>query len=224
MIVAVDESGGYAKGRKIPWSFKADWKHFKTVTSGTVCIMGRGTYEDIAERRKKRSPNFRVLLPGRKSYVISRTITEAQGAEGVCTSVHNVLDRIDDSRNVYLLGGRRIWVTYLDRFKQIWMTIVPGEHGTTKKFPIEFLENYEIVEGRKEIEGDQELIFIKYVRKVKYYTIRTAHKGVAKHFAESNRLITKDKMGITFIDPWKGELKEMKRIGQLSVRQGLAVE
>jgi dihydrofolate reductase len=80
IIVAVDHAGGYANGREIPWSHEADWKHFKSVTKGNVCVMGRRTYEDITERRKKRSPNFRVLLPQRESFVISRTLEDAQGA------------------------------------------------------------------------------------------------------------------------------------------------
>ena len=98
IIVAVDSTGGYAKGREIPWSFKADWNHFKKVTNKTICVMGRGTYQDIADRRKKNTPNFRVLLPNRESYVVSRTLTNSPGPKQVqgATVIHG----IDNIRNI----------------------------------------------------------------------------------------------------------------------------
>lgn len=227
MIVAVDHTGGYANGVTIPWSFKADWKHFKKVTDGSVCIMGRKTYDDIAKTRHEKKPNFRVLLPGRTSYVISKTITEAQGAE-VFPSVSAVLNILpNDDREVYLLGGSRMWIQYLDRAKQIWMTIVPGKYKTNKKFPVEFMKDYEIVEGYKEETDQGELMFVRYVRKVVYYMAQILDPGVQKHLVEHfrERLIKTDGQIITFINPQKGEINYVKRLGiVVTKRQGLAIE
>ncbi|KKL90590.1 hypothetical protein LCGC14_1903140 [marine sediment metagenome] len=225
MIVAVDHTGGYANGVTIPWSFEADLKHFKKVTAGNACIMGRKTYDDIANKRREQKPNFRVLLPYRTSYVISKSITEAQGAE-VFPNVSAVLETLpNNNQEIYLLGGSRMWIQYLNRAKQIWMTIVPGKYKTNKKFPIEFMKDYEIVEGHKEETDQGELMFVRYVRKVTYYTIQvldpTARKHLVEHFKE--RLIKTDSQGITFVEPQKGELKYVKRFG-ITKRQGLAIE
>ena len=231
MVVAVDRMGGYANGREIPWSFKADWKHFKKVTNGNICIMGRGTYDDIAERRKEKHPNFKVVLPGRDSYVISETRSKVQGAT-VFPSVGQCIASLPiDDREIYILGGRRLWVQYLPKAKQIWMTIVPGKYKTNKKFPIELLTDYEIVEGYKEPVGDDELMFVKYVRKVDYYSAQIPRGDLAKALANqlklSNRLIKVEPQisKVTFIDPSEGELNFVKQHGGvITIRKGLAIE
>lgn len=170
LIVAVDKERGYAKGREIPWSFEADWKHFKKQTKNSVCIMGRKTYEDIAERRRKRTPNFRVLLPERESFVISRTLTNSPGPNQVqgATVVHDAYDvirRFDDDRRVFLLGGFRIWTQYWHSVNRIWMTIVPGKYETDKKFPVEWIDHhFQIVDGWKEETEQGEILFVEYKR------------------------------------------------------------
>lgn len=173
MIVAVDEGGGFARGREIPWNHAEDWKHFKEKTAGSICIMGRGTYEDIAERRTKRSPNFDVLLPDRQSYVISSTLagTVPQGASGAFASTRQVLDTIklpqSDPREIYILGGGRLYTQHITSVRQIWMTIVPGYHDCDKYFPVSSLtKNFTIVEGRQTDDG---LKFVRYVRTSKWW-------------------------------------------------------
>jgi dihydrofolate reductase len=170
IIVAVDSGGGYANGREIPWSFAADWKHFKHQTKNSVCIMGRKTYEDIAERRRQRTPNFRVLLPERESYVISSTLTNCPGPNQVqgATVVHDVYDvarRYDANKRIFLLGGFRIWTQYWHSVNHIWMTIVPGKYETDKKFPVEWIDHhFQIVDGRKEETEQGEILFVEYKR------------------------------------------------------------
>ena len=173
IIVAVDRTGGYAKGREIPWSFQADWNHFKKVTTNNVCVMGRGTYEDIAERRRKRTPNFRVLLPKRNSFVVSRTLTNAPGPKQVqgATVIHNLEDiRADKVSNpnsdIFLLGGFHLWVQHWNRVDKIYMTIVPGKYDTTKTFPIDWIDqDFHIVDGRKEETDQGEIMFVEYWRR-----------------------------------------------------------
>jgi dihydrofolate reductase len=162
IIVAVDQSGGYANGREIPWSFEADWHHFKKQTNNSVCIMGRGTYEDIAERRRKRTPNFRVLLPNRESYVVSRTLEQPQGAT-VLRDVYNVAHK--DNQRIFLLGGFRLWTQYWHSVNRIWMTIVPGQYETDKKFPVHWIDShFQIIDGHKEETEQGELMFVEYKR------------------------------------------------------------
>ncbi len=229
VIVAVDETGGYANSHGIPWSFKADWKHFKDVTNGNICVMGRKTYQDIVNRRKKKSPNFSVLLPGRESYMISTTRDEAQGVEFATENIHEIQRKLpDDNREIYILGGSRLWTQYWHTIRQIWMTIVPGEYETTKKFPVDWLTDFEIVEGRKEDTEQGELTFVRYARKVRYYIIqilRPQHRDkLTKHFEETGRLIKNDPYNskITVVNPSDDEISEIKRVGGLmTIEKGL---
>jgi dihydrofolate reductase len=134
--------------------------------------MGRGTYEDIAKRRRKNKPNFRVLLPKRKSYVLSRTRSgEIQGAVAV-TSVEQAMDHYqkhnDDftTQTFFLLGGFHVWIQYWNYVDTIHMTIVPGKYDTNKKFPIQFIDKeFDIVDGRKEETEQGEIMFVEYKRK-----------------------------------------------------------
>lgn len=172
IILAVDSTGGYAQRGTIPWSFPADWKHFKSKTNNNVCVMGRGTYNDIAARRRKKTPNFRVLLPTRESFVVSSKLTNSPGdnqVQGalVVNSVDEVIHKIpkNDNRKIFLLGGFHLWTQYWWDVSEIYMTIVPGKYDTNKKFPVHWLEKeFNIVEGTKEETKHGEFIFIKYNR------------------------------------------------------------
>jgi len=162
--------------------------------------------------------------------MISTTRDEAQGVVNASSSIHEIQRTLpNDNREIFVLGGRRLWVQYWYTFRQIWMTIVPGEYETTKKFPVEWLDkDYEIVEGYKEDTEEGELTFIRYVRKVKYYTIQILRpqlrKQFAKHFEATGRLIKKDAYNskITIINPNDHEISEIKRIGGLiTTKKGL---
>lgn len=173
IIVAVDSTGGYAQRGTIPWSFPADWNHFKNTTNGNICVMGRVTYADIANRRRKKTPKFKVLLPKRDSFVISSKLTNSPGDNQVqgATVVKNLDEVIqhhkpkNDNRKIFLLGGFHIWTEYWWDVTEIHMTIVPGKYKTNKKFPVHWLEKeFNIVEGNKEETKQGEIIFIKYNR------------------------------------------------------------
>ena len=132
--------------------------------------MGRGTYEDIAERRRKRTPKFRRLLPKRESFVISHTLTNSPGPKQVqgATVIHTVDDvaRRYKNRDIFLLGGFRVWVQYWASVDKIYMTIVPGKYDTNKKFPVHWIDKeFNIVGGEKEETEQGEIMFVEYWRK-----------------------------------------------------------
>ena len=72
IIVAVDSKNGIGKKGNLPWSFSADMKRFKEITSTTkdkskqnAVVMGRKTWNSIPEK-------FRPL-PGRLNLVLTRS-------------------------------------------------------------------------------------------------------------------------------------------------------
>lgn len=168
IIVAVDEDGGFGKGGKIPWHYKEDFDHFKEVTKDSVCIMGRKTYEDmlamVKERRKKNNRKGKIdkILPGRDSYVVtSNADYKSEGATTV-TSIRAALEQIksDDKREVFILGGRRMFVEALAWANKVYLTLVKGRYECDVFFPVNALEKFKITEGKE----TDDLYFVTYTR------------------------------------------------------------
>jgi dihydrofolate reductase len=169
MIVAVDETGGFAKDGKIPWNYKEDWDHFKKVTKNAICIMGRKTYEDILSR-KKNPDNVKKLLAGRSCYVITSNTNEDdfKGVEGIAPSVRQIIDHIpsDNTQNIFILGGEKLFIQEIVWVNRIYVTVVPGEYQCDRKFPVDYIQKKFIIsEGEKKEVDNGELYFVKYDRK-----------------------------------------------------------
>jgi len=159
IIVAVDSAGGFGKNGKIPWNVPEDMKHFRERTKGSVCIMGRRTYDDMlemwkerqAKRKNAKATEPKEILPGRESFVVtSNPNLECPGATAV-QSMTQAIQKCpaDDQRPIFILGGYRMWIEALSRNPVIYMTIIKGDHyECTKKFPVHILnKHYNIVDG-----------------------------------------------------------------------------
>jgi dihydrofolate reductase len=165
MIVAVDEQGGFAKDGEIPWNYKEDWEHFKTTTKDAICIMGRKTYEDILDRKPKKSKS-KTLLVGRTSYIVTSNTNQDDfaGVEGIAPSVRQILDKLDsdDDRNIFVLGGEKLYIQHIVWASRVYVTVVPGIYNCTRFFPVDYLHKNFLIAGGEE---KGELKFITYHRK-----------------------------------------------------------
>jgi dihydrofolate reductase len=169
LIVAVDAAGGFGKDGKIPWHFPEDLKHFQETTKGGICIMGRRTYSDMFEmiQSKRGSPQEQIdepILKDRESFVVtSNEDFEVHGATSV-RSIHQAINTLakDDDREVFVIGGERMYIEALAFTKTIYMTIVKGEpYGCDRFFPIRVLnKSFKIVDGSQ----TDDLYFVKYKR------------------------------------------------------------
>lgn len=173
IIVAVDTAGGFGKGGKIPWHFPEDFKHFKEVTKDSVCIMGRRTYNDmlemIIERRVKKGEKkedivIDSILPNRECFVLSRSLTDAQGAT-VFPSLRAATQSLkaDDKREVFILGGEKLFIEALPCVNKIYMTIIKDkEYGCDRFFPVDVVDKqFKITNG----EQTDNLYFVDYMRR-----------------------------------------------------------
>ena len=109
VIVAHDLNRGIGIDNKIPWHLPVDMAYFKkTTTTATkgkqnAVIMGRKTWESIPEK-------FRPL-PGRINIVLSKSVTEIDGAL-VAHSFDNALQQCeqdDGIDQVFVIGGSQIY-------------------------------------------------------------------------------------------------------------------
>lgn len=168
IIVAVDEHGGFGKEGKIPWHFRDDFKHFQQITEKASCIMGRRTYEDMFEMRISRKKNkdtnlvkFEEILPGRESFVISSKMKDASGAQ-VVPRLRTAVE-LSTRKNIFILGGERLFSEALVWTQKIYMTIVKGDYKCDRFFPIDYVQRHFKIQTATE--HDKNLLFITYVRK-----------------------------------------------------------
>ena len=68
LIVARAQNGVIGRDGKLPWHLPADLKRFKTLTMGSVMVMGRKTFESLPG-----------LLSGRRHVVLTRDSELAGG-------------------------------------------------------------------------------------------------------------------------------------------------
>ena len=55
LIWAQDENGGIGKNGKLTWHISEDLQNFKKITSGFPIIMGRKTWESLAQALAKKT-------------------------------------------------------------------------------------------------------------------------------------------------------------------------
>lgn len=92
---------------EMPWHIPEDFKHFKSVTMGKPCIMGRKTFESILASLGK-------PLPGRVNIVISRSNFQHSGA----LTVQNMAEALEqaskiDTNEICIVGGGQIYAQAL---------------------------------------------------------------------------------------------------------------
>ena len=152
IVVAVDEVGGFAKDGEIPWHVPEDMARFKQITSGGVCVMGRGTYNNmtsIPDPQVEQSENALVapILPNRDSFVITSDVTKLTPGATTAPSLSYVLNQLyenDDTRPVFVLGGYRLFVEALGYDDVLVnMAIIKGEpKDCDQLFPVEVLNKF----------------------------------------------------------------------------------
>ena len=112
LIVARARNGVIGRGGTLPWHIPADLKRFKTLTMGSVMVMGRRTFESLPG-----------LLPGRRHIVITRDREwSAPGAE----VAHSLAGSIElaGSERISVIGGAEIFALFLPHADRIELTEV----------------------------------------------------------------------------------------------------
>ncbi|WP_088313871.1 dihydrofolate reductase [Kineosporia sp. R_H_3] len=101
LVWAQSTNGVIGVGGTLPWHLPEDLKHFSRLTTGSVVVMGRRTWESLP-------PRFRPL-PGRTNVVLTRSPGyDAPGAE-VVGSVAEALARHPDP---WVIGGAEVYAAF----------------------------------------------------------------------------------------------------------------
>ena len=112
LIVARATNGVIGRDGTLPWHISADLKRFKRLTSGTVMIMGRRTFDSLPG-----------LLPGRRHIVLTRDAKwQAEGAE-IVRSADEAMSLAGDEP-VSVIGGAEIFALFMPLATRIELTEV----------------------------------------------------------------------------------------------------
>jgi dihydrofolate reductase len=108
LIVAAAANNVIGRNNAMPWHIPEDFKHFKTVTMGKPCIMGRKTFESILASLGK-------PLPGRVNIIVSRTNYQHAGAL-TCKDLEEAVAQAakTDTDEICIIGGAQIYAQALE--------------------------------------------------------------------------------------------------------------
>jgi dihydrofolate reductase len=119
LVVAMADNGVIGVDGRIPWRIPDDMRHFKTLTLGKPCIMGRKTWESLPKKP----------LPGRTNIVVTRDRSFEAGGAVILHSLDDALRRAagENPAETIIIGGAEIYNAVLPRAHRIHLTEVHGE-------------------------------------------------------------------------------------------------
>ncbi|MDR0876436.1 MAG: dihydrofolate reductase [Treponema sp.] len=126
IIAAMSGNGAIGKDNALPWSIKEDIIHFKKLTSGFPCIMGRKTWESLP----------RKPLPGRLKIIISSTL-KIDAAENVkvCSTLDEGIALCGNAEKIFICGGAMVYNEAVKIADKIELTLVHKTYDGDAFFP-----------------------------------------------------------------------------------------
>lgn len=110
-IAAMSENRVIGNQGKIPWHLPLDFKWFKYKTMGANLVMGRKTYESIGKP-----------LPGRKTWVLSRTLKSTEDYQ-VISSSDELSEKVPQGDEVFwICGGAIVYNEWLHECPYLYLT------------------------------------------------------------------------------------------------------
>ncbi|WP_432480954.1 dihydrofolate reductase [Moraxella sp. ZY200743] len=126
-VVAFDQKQCIGKDNQLAWHIPEDLKHFKSLTTGGVVIMGRKTYESIGKP-----------LPNRTNWVVTKD--KAWTAQGVKVA-HSLECALELASNdcqdgkLFIIGGGEIYRQSIDIADVLEITRVDLDIGGDAFYP-----------------------------------------------------------------------------------------
>lgn len=151
-VVAMDERGGIGHRGGLPWHLPADLAHFKRLTVGKPCVMGRGVWDSLGRRP----------LPGRPNIVLSRTLQAATGAAVARTPEEALREAAKHGDEVAIIGGAQVYELFAEELTAIELTRVHGvfDADTFWKIP----DGFEVVEEVFRPADEKNLVDMSFLR------------------------------------------------------------
>ena len=125
LVVAMADNGVIGKNGALPWHIPEDMRHFKALTVGKPCIMGRKTWDSLP----------RKPLPERENIVVARDHAFRVEGAVVAHTVEEAFAHAEGAAEICVIGGAEIYKAALPRATRIDLTEVhrafDGDAGKT---------------------------------------------------------------------------------------------
>jgi dihydrofolate reductase len=125
IIAAMAENRLIGRDNRLPWAVREDLLHFKELTTGFPCLMGRKTWESLPRRP----------LPGRVNIIISASMKAAPGGARVFSSLPEAIDFCAAYPKVFICGGASIYREALPYANKMELTVIRGDYRGDAFFP-----------------------------------------------------------------------------------------
>lgn len=119
LIAAVAENGCIGINNQLPWYLPEDLKYFRRLTTGSVVIMGRKTYESIGKPLPNRTNIVISHNPGYQAEGV-KTVTNLDDAIALATQI----SEINGNEDVFVIGGAQIYALALPQAGRLYLTEV----------------------------------------------------------------------------------------------------
>ncbi|MDR0487377.1 MAG: dihydrofolate reductase [Treponema sp.] len=130
IIAAMSENRVIGKNNSMPWSLKEDMAHFRELTKGFPCVMGRKTWDSLPKKP----------LPGRLNIVISRNLSaylpndNAQGIK-IFPSLSEAIEHCAGYEKIFIIGGETVYRQALALANRIELTLIHRQYEGDAFFP-----------------------------------------------------------------------------------------
>ena len=153
-IFAVDHYGGMGLNGTMPWPHNSeDLKHFQTLTTGHVVVMGRNTWDD---------PRMPKPLPGRTVYVASnRRVANAAQISGNIVQEVAQLEKNHPDQIIWIIGGPALIESCVNLLDNVYLTHFKNSYRIDTKIELKkFLAGFKPV--RAIVAKDFQSTMVKY--------------------------------------------------------------
>ena len=120
-IVAVDENWGIGFNGELLEKIPEDMKHFKELTTNSIVVMGRKTWDSLPIKP----------LPNRLNMVISRSPKEVLGDLSIRIDLNEAKIRLamaDSNESWFIIGGGQIYKELLPLCDRVYVTKIFKSH------------------------------------------------------------------------------------------------
>ena len=152
IIVAMSQNFVIGLNNQLPWHISEDLQNFKKITLNHCVIMGRKTYDSIGKP-----------LKDRRNIVISRNNSLLIDGVEVVNSLDKAISMVDDSSEIFIIGGEQIYTISLPLVTHLYVTKVYGDYKGDAFFP-DFIHNEwkEVAREDRISENNINFSFLKY--------------------------------------------------------------
>jgi dihydrofolate reductase len=142
LLAAVAENGVIGADGAMPWHYPADLQHFKETTTGHPVVMGRRTYESIADRIGGPLPERTTVLLSRSDPDVSPDVLVAESVEQALDAVEEATESVESDENVeerehtaYVVGGATVYEQFLPLADAMILTEIHEAYEGDTHFP-----------------------------------------------------------------------------------------